>query len=58
VAVIEADPAGDIDPYIHSSEDTIDKLDFKFSLEYAKLGLGFLVEMALFTPESAPTSQF
>eukprot|EP00029_Vermamoeba_vermiformis_P001811 TRINITY_DN12029_c0_g1_i1.p1 TRINITY_DN12029_c0_g1~~TRINITY_DN12029_c0_g1_i1.p1 ORF type:complete len:374 (-),score=74.17 TRINITY_DN12029_c0_g1_i1:47-1168(-) len=56
VAVIEADPAGDIDPYIHTSQDTVDKLDFKYSLEYAKLGLSFVVEMALYNPVSAPTS--
>lgn len=52
VAVIEADPAGDIDPYIHSSQNTTEKLDFKFSLEYAKLGLAFVVELGLYNPSN------
>ncbi len=58
MAVIEADPAGDIDPYIHSNQDTVDKLDFKYSLEYAKLGLSFVTELALYTAESAPTADY
>ena len=34
-------------PYIHSSKDTTDRMDFGLCLEYTKLGLAFAVELAL-----------
>jgi leucyl aminopeptidase len=35
-------------PNIHSSKDTIDKMDFDLVLEYTKLGLAFAAELALY----------
>lgn len=35
-------------PYIHSSKDTVDKMDFTLALEYTKLGLSFAAELALY----------
>jgi leucyl aminopeptidase len=37
----------DMNPHIHTSRDTIDKLDLKFATEYVKLGIAFVVEMSL-----------
>lgn len=36
----------DLDPYIHTSSDTIDKLDLDHGLEFAKVGLGYIVELS------------
>jgi len=33
-------------PYIHSASDTVDRLNFARGLEFAKIGLGFVVELA------------
>ena len=33
-------------PYVHSAEDTIEKIDFGHMIEHAKLVLGFVVELA------------
>lgn len=42
-------PFYDINPFIHSPEDTTDKLDYKHGLEFAKVSLAYLVEMAATT---------
>jgi leucyl aminopeptidase len=34
------------DPYIHTSSDTIDKLNLDHGLEFAKVGLGYIVELS------------
>jgi len=39
-------PFGQRNPYIHSTQDTISKLDANHWLEFAKLGLSFLVELS------------
>jgi len=39
-------PFGQRNPYIHSAQDTISKLDPNHWLEFAKLGLSFLVELS------------
>jgi leucyl aminopeptidase len=33
-------------PYIHSASDTVDRLNFARALEFAKIGLGYVVELA------------
>ena len=33
-------------PFIHSAEDTIGKIDFEHVLEHAKLVVGFVMELA------------
>jgi leucyl aminopeptidase len=33
-------------PYIHSAEDTIEKIDFGHVMEYPKLVIGFVMELA------------
>jgi len=37
---------GNSNPYIHTVNDVIDNLDFEHSLEFAKIGVGFAVEMS------------
>jgi len=37
---------GSHDPYIHSSSDTLDKISVPRGLEFAKVALGYIVEMA------------
>jgi len=37
---------GNSNPYIHTANDIIDHLDFDHSLEFAKIGLGFAVELS------------
>ena len=37
VSVDESGPDGDLNPYYHSSQDTIDKLDFEKAKEYVKV---------------------
>jgi len=46
VCTAEAGPSGQVNPYMHSSQDTVDKLDMTYSLEFAKLALSFAVELA------------
>jgi len=38
---------GDDNPYIHSADDTIDKLDLNHGLQFARVALGFAVELGL-----------
>jgi leucyl aminopeptidase len=35
-------------PYIHSSKDTVDRLDLKNAIEYVKLSVGFVIELSSF----------
>jgi len=37
----------DLNPNIHTDRDTLDKLDLEHSIEFAKLGLAFVVELGL-----------
>jgi len=39
-------PFSDSSPYIHSSEDTLDKYSLAHGLEFAKVAAGFLIELA------------
>ena len=32
-------------PYLHTTQDTVDKIDFAHSAELARVGLGYVVEM-------------
>jgi leucyl aminopeptidase len=34
-----------LNPHYHTAQDTVDKLDFGYSLEFAKLGLSFVLEL-------------
>lgn len=46
--IAEAGPFDkDLNPHIHSSQDTIDKLDMKFLSKFAKLGLAFVIELGM-----------
>jgi len=40
-------PFSQSNPNIHSTRDTLDKLNMEHSIEFAKIGLGFVIEMAL-----------
>jgi len=40
-------PFNELNPDIHTSRDTLDKLSLEHIVEFAKLGLGFAVEMSL-----------
>ncbi|KAL1664644.1 hypothetical protein GGF50DRAFT_127039 [Schizophyllum commune] len=47
VSIDEAGPNDDtLNPYYHSTGDTIDKLNFTKTVEFVKMGLAFLVEQA------------
>jgi len=47
VCTAEAGPFGDVNPAMHTDADTIDKLDMSFTVEFAKLCLAFVAELAL-----------
>ena len=36
---------GSNNPYMHSTQDTVDKIDFKHAAELARVGMGYVVEM-------------
>jgi len=40
----------DSNPNIHSTSDLLDKLDLEHAIEFAKIGLAFVVELGL-TPD-------
>lgn len=43
--IAESGPYGQLNPYIHSSRDTVDKISIKQVSEFARLLVGFVVEM-------------
>ena len=45
--VWEKDKDPGLNPYYHTKWDTIDKLDFSYSLEFAKLAMAFVIEIDL-----------
>jgi leucyl aminopeptidase len=46
VCTAEAGPNGEVNPYMHTDQDTVDKLDMSYSLEFAKLALSFAIELS------------
>ena len=50
ICTAEAGPFGDVNPEMHSADDDIDLFDAEFSLEFAKLALGMVVELAQYDP--------
>jgi len=47
VCTAEAGPFGDVNPNMHTAQDTLDKLDMDFTAEFARLALAFVVELSL-----------
>jgi len=41
-------PFNEISPYIHSAQDTLDHYSLEHGLEFAKIALGYLIELASF----------
>lgn len=40
-------PMGSNNPYIHTSQDTTDKMDFTHAMEVTRVALGYVVELGL-----------
>jgi len=50
VCTAEAGPFGPVNPYMHTENDTADRLNFTFMNHFAKLCLAFAVELSLYNP--------
>jgi len=47
ICTAEAGPFGDVNPAMHTIDDTLDKLDMNFTIEFARLCLAFVVELSI-----------